>query len=230
MLLVRTSSRDVTKALGRSAVAVVCGLMLASCTTGEPEAEVDHPCEVVASSQEWELLREILRTDAFVTEIHNRTGRLAEKLENELSGAGTAKETLPVYSCAYIPGTQKRGDRAMFGFGWIPRASKDEESSSSKGVPYEANDAFGETSDTHTKLYVQCDMPGERGEASKSAWLYADGSYVSNIGRTDIDQTARDRQTAFTYLMARRVTEALGCENMPLEKPPVVKPVPSPSP
>lgn len=216
------------KTLGRSTAALVCVLTLASCTSGDSEAKVDHLCEVVGSSQEGELLREILRTDTFVTEVQNRTGRLTEKLENQLSKAGAAEMTLPVYSCAYILGTQQSGKRSTFGFGWIPRASKDEESSRSKGVPYEANDAFGETSDTYTRLYVQCDMPGERGEASKSAWLYANGSYVPNIGRTDIDQTARDRQTAFTYLMTRRVTEALGCENKPLGKPPVVKPLPTP--
>lgn len=32
-----------------------------------------------------------------------------------------------------------------------------------------------------------------------------------------------DRQTILTYLMARRVTDALGCENKPLEQAPAVK-------
>ncbi|WP_407839084.1 hypothetical protein ACE1OC_26340 [Streptomyces sp. DSM 116496] len=40
---------------------------------------------------------------------------------------------------------------------------------------------------------------------------------------TAADQAARDRQTTLTYLMARRVTDALGCENKPLEQAPAVK-------
>ncbi|MFJ3965485.1 hypothetical protein [Streptomyces sp. NPDC090036] len=87
---------------------------------------------------------------------------------------------------------------------------------------------FGEGNDTFTKLFVQCDLPGDLDAPSKSAWLCANGSYTVNIGRTDIDRAAEDRQTALTYLMARRVTDALGCENKPLEKPPVVKPLPAP--
>ncbi|MFJ3519929.1 hypothetical protein [Streptomyces sp. NPDC090131] len=87
---------------------------------------------------------------------------------------------------------------------------------------------FGESNDTFTKLFVQCDLPGDLDAPSKSAWLYAKASYTVNIGRTDIDQAARDRQSALTYLMARRVTDALGCENKPLEKPPVVKPLATP--
>ncbi|MFE4262195.1 hypothetical protein [Streptomyces sp. NPDC056883] len=35
-------------------------------------------------------------------------------------------------------------------------------------------------------------------------------------------RTPRDRQTTLTYLMARRVTDALGCENKPLEQAPAV--------
>ncbi|WP_158708578.1 hypothetical protein [Streptomyces sp. NRRL S-244] len=77
-------------------------------------------------------------------------------------------------------------------------------------------------------VFVECAMPGELDERSKSARFYADASYTINIGKPELDQAARDRQTALAYLVARRVTEALGCENKPLERPPVVKPLPSP--
>ncbi|MFD7914611.1 hypothetical protein ACFV30_28475 [Streptomyces sp. NPDC059752] len=47
-------------------------------------------------------------------------------------------------------------------------------------------------------------------------------------GTDVVDQAGKDRRMTLTYLMTRRVTDALGCENEPLEKPPVVKPLPAP--
>lgn len=223
----RTSGPDVLKALVRSTVALLCVLTLASCDSGAPEAKVDHLCEIAPSSDEEALLRGILRTEDFETQITNRAKRVQEGLEGGLREMGIEKATLPWYTCAYWPGAQSR-ERATFGFGWAPRASKEPEWSLAKGVPYEVNGVSAETNDTYTKLRVQCDMPGELGQKSKAAWFYANASYAVNIPRTDIDQAARDRQTAFAYLMARRVTDALGCENKPLEKPPVVKPLPTP--
>ncbi|MEW2415012.1 hypothetical protein AB0953_14980 [Streptomyces sp. NPDC046866] len=156
------------------------------------------------------------------------TSRAVERLERSLREMGPEERTLPIYTCAYRPTPHGGVERATFGFGWAPRASKDVKPSLSKGVPYEGNGTFGETNDFITRLFVECAMPGELGGPSKSAWFYADASYTINIGQPELDQAARDRQTALTYLMARRVTDALGCENKPLEKPPVVKPLPSP--
>ncbi|MFK0255595.1 hypothetical protein [Streptomyces sp. NPDC090445] len=224
----RISGPDVLKTLGRSTAALLCVLTLASCDSGESEAKTDHPCEIAPASEEQTLLRKILRADGFETLIMNSTSRAVEKLERELREMDPKERTLPRYTCAYRPGGQGGVERATFGFGWVARTSEDVKPSLSKSVPYEVNGAFGETNDFITKLFVQCDMPGELGEKSKSAWFYADASYTVNIGRTDLDQAARDRQTALTALMTRRVTEALGCENKPLEKPPVVKPLPTP--
>lgn len=224
----RTSGPDVLKFLGRSTAALLCVLMLASCDSGEPEAKSDHPCDVAPASEEEALLQEILRADGFKPFIMSSTKRAVEHLERNLLAIGPQERTLPQYTCAYRPAPETGVERATFGFGWVPRTSGDVKPSLPKGVPYGANGAFGETNDFITKLYVECAMPGELDEPSKSAWFYADASYTINIGKPELDQAARDRQTTLTYLMARRVTEALGCENKPLERPPVVKPLPSP--
>ncbi|MEU6866943.1 hypothetical protein ABZ924_27410 [Streptomyces sp. NPDC046876] len=158
----------------------------------------------------------------------SKTSRAVKNLERDLREMGPEKRTLPTYTCAYRPAPQGGVERATFGFGWVPRTSNDVKRSLPQGVPYEVSGAFGETGDFGTKLFVECAMPGELGGPSKSAWFYADASYTINIGQPELDQEARDRQTALTYLMARRVTDALGCENKPLQKPPVVKPLPSP--
>ncbi|MGW4685973.1 hypothetical protein ACWEPM_13870 [Streptomyces sp. NPDC004244] len=216
------------KTLGRSTAALLCVLMLASCDSGDSEVNTEHPCGIAPSSEEEVLLQGILRAEGFETEIRNLTSRVAAKLEGQLREMGPERETLPRYTCSYWPGGQKGRERVTFGFGWVPRASKDAERPLAKGVLFEVNGALGQANDTYTRLHVQCDMPGELGEKSKSAWLYANASYTVNIARTDLDQAARDRQTVLTYLMTRRVTDALGCENKPLEKSPVVKPLPTP--
>ncbi|MFJ3833027.1 hypothetical protein ACIPWI_34495 [Streptomyces sp. NPDC090046] len=224
----RTSARNALKASVRSATALLSVVLLASCTSGESEAKIEHLCTVTPASEEDVLLRGILRADGFTTDINNRTSRVVEGLERDLREIGPAKQTLSTSMCAYKPTAQAGSERARFEFGWVPRTSKDAETSMSDGGRFEVNGAFGEGNYFLTKLFVRCDMPGDLAEPSKSAWLYAKASYTVNIGRTDIDQAARDRQSALTYLMARRVTDALGCENKPLEKPPVVKPLATP--
>ncbi|MFD9010923.1 hypothetical protein [Streptomyces sp. NPDC059552] len=222
-----TSGRKVLKPFARSTTALLSVVMLASCASGEPEAKIEHLCTVSAASEEEALLREILRADGFETDIPNRTSRVVEALERDLRAIGSGTKTLSTSLCAYKPAAQAGVERARFEVGWVPRTSKDAEPSMSDGGRFDVNGAFGESNYFLTKLFVPCDMPGDLDEPSKSVWLYARGSYTVNIGRTDIDQAAKDRQTALTYLMARRVTDALGCENKPLEKPPVVKPLPA---
>lgn len=224
-----TSSRDVITTLGRSAAALVCGLTLASCTSGEPEAKSEQPCGVSPSSEEGVLLQGILRAEKFETLIYNSTSEVAKALRSALPETSPEKRMPPKSTCALWAAGQNGGDRVTFSFGWVSRVSKDVQQPLSNGVPFEANGgAFGQANDTDTSLYVGCELPGELGGPSKSAWFHAKASHNVSPPRTDIEQTARDRQTALTYLMARQVTEALGCENKPLEQPPVVKPLPSP--
>lgn len=217
------------KTLGRSTAALVCGLALASCTSGEPEAKSEQPCGVSPSSQEGVLLRGIIPAEGFEALVYNSTSEVATALRYALPETSPERRTSPKSTCALWAAGQNGGDRVTFRFGWVSRASKEVEQPLSKGVPFEADGgAFGQANDTNTSLYVGCEMPDELGGPSKSAWFHATAEHNISPPRTDIDQTVRDRQTALTYLMARRVTDALGCENKPLEKPPVVKPLPTP--
>ncbi|MER5482669.1 hypothetical protein ABT024_05545 [Streptomyces sp. NPDC002812] len=61
-------------------------------------------------------------------------------------------------------------------------------------------------------------MPFEQECARQGPFTACPGALV-----TAADRAARDRQTTLTYLMARRVTDAPGCENKPLEQAPAVK-------
>ncbi|MCY0939156.1 hypothetical protein [Streptomyces sp. H34-S4] len=229
MLLVHTSGRDVVKALGRSTAVLVCGLTLASCTSGEPAAKSEKPCGISPSSQEGVLLRGVLRAEGFETLVYNSTSEVAATLRRSLPETSPDKRTSPKSTCALWAAGQNGGDRVTFSFGWISRASKEVEHPLPNGVPFEADGgAFGQANDTDTNLYVACQMPAELGEPSKTAWFHAKASHNVSPPRSDIDPAVRDQQTALTYLMARRVTDALRCENKPLEKPPVVKPLSTP--
>lgn len=227
----RICGPDASKILARSTAAVLAVLTLASCTSGEPEAKADDLCSITPASEEDKLLRGIIRADGFETYVTSRTGSLVKTLERSLSEMKPTTETFAPSTCRYSPPT--RTESAAFSVGWAPRTSKFVEPSLPEAGRFDVNGSFGESNYYSTKLFVRCDMPGDLAEPSKSAWLYAKASYTVNLGRTDIapadiDQPAKDRQTSLTYLMTRRVTEALGCENKPLAKAPVVKPLSTP--
>ncbi|MFJ8017510.1 hypothetical protein [Streptomyces sp. NPDC096339] len=222
----RTCAPDVIKVLGRSTAALACVLMLASCTSGESESKSAGPCEISPSSEEEVLLREILRAEDFETKAHKQTKPLAEKLGRDLQKMGDAKDSYFNLACTYSTQDQQRTDRALFTFGWSSKAAF-ETPPLPNGVSYDLNGARGVATGTTVRLFVQCDLPGELGAASRKAWLDTDASYLFRPSR-DADQAGKDRRMALTYLMARRVTDALGCENKPLDKPPVVKPLPTP--
>ncbi|CAL9441916.1 hypothetical protein SUDANB120_02259 [Streptomyces sp. enrichment culture] len=222
--------------IGRLAAVLLCTTALAACDSGGAEAKTDHPCEIASGSQEQTLLRDILRTDGFQPFIMSSTSRATERLEQRLRMTVAKESAFPLAVCAYRPdghayrpAGQTGVERASFEFGWVDRTSPDVKPHLDQGVPFEANGSFGEANAFITKLYVECALP-RLGDLTKTVWLYTESSFTVNIGRTDIDQAARDRQTALTYLMTRRITDALGCENKPLEQPPTVKPLPAPTP
>ncbi|MCX4801409.1 hypothetical protein OG594_07040 [Streptomyces sp. NBC_01214] len=224
-----TSGRKVLKAFARSTTALLSVVMLASCTSGEPEAKNEQSCGISPSSEEGALLKGILRAEGFESLIYNSTSEAATALRHALPETTPESRMSTKMTCALWVAGQNGGDRVTFSFGWVSRASKKAEEPLPNGIPFEADGGvFGQTNDTETSLFVACEMPGKLGEPSKSAWFHANALHNVSPPRTDIDQTVRDRQTALTYLMARRVTDALGCENKPLEKPPVVKPLPAP--
>ncbi|MFI5672421.1 hypothetical protein [Streptomyces sp. NPDC051704] len=204
---------------------LVCGLMLASCTSGGSAAEAANPCGIGPPSEEGALVREVLGTQDFTTKAYDSTSALADKMRRALPGIRPEKHIFYTNACRYSTGDEQADDSVTFVPGWFLRASP---------VPffpgeasYDLNGARGVSSDTRSALIVQCDMPGDLGEQSKKVWLTADTTFMFRPSRPTPDQAAKDRGMTLTYLMARRVTQALGCENTPLDKPPVVKPLPS---
>lgn len=229
MPLVHTSGRDVVKALGRATAALVCGFMIVSCTSGEPEAKNEKPpCGISPSSEEGVLLRDVIAADAFEALVYNSTSEVVATLRRALPETSPENQIPAGTRCA-LWAAGENGGGVTFRFGWVSRASKEMQFPLPNSVPFEMDGgAFGQANDTKTSLYVGCDMTGALGGPSKSAWFHAKAEHTISSTAAAADQAARDRQTALTYLMARRITEALGCENKPLAQPPVVKPLPTP--
>ncbi|MEU9798291.1 hypothetical protein [Streptomyces sp. NPDC051000] len=219
------SSRDVIRALGRSTAALVCVLALASCTSGDSEAEAANLCGISASSEEEGLVREILTTEDFETKAYKSTNALVDKTTWAVQHMRPGKDSYFTAACRYELDDRQRGAYAIFSFGWSPRATSDALTSPGS-ASYAWNGAGGVASDIGATLLVQCDLPGELGAQSKNVRLSADVMFSFRPSRPVADQAAKDQRMTLTYLMTRRVTEALGCENKPLAKPPVVKPLP----
>ncbi|WP_159041243.1 hypothetical protein [Streptomyces sp. WM4235] len=223
----RTSSRDVMKTLGRSTAALVCVLSLASCTSGDSEAEAANPCGISASSEEEALVRGILATEDFETKAYKSTSALVDKTKWAVQRMRPGKDSYFNAACRYEMDDRQRGAYAIFSFGWSPRATSDVPVSPSS-ASYAWNGAGGVASDSGATLLVQCDLPGELGAQSRNVRLSADAMFSFRPSRPVADQATKDQRMTLTYLMTRRVTEALGCENKPLAKAPVVKPLSTP--
>ncbi|MFJ4774927.1 hypothetical protein [Streptomyces sp. NPDC088762] len=199
-------------------------LMLASCASGELDEKAADPCGISPSSEEEALVRELLGTEAFETKAYGTTSKLVDKFKRALPVLRPEKHIFYTNACGYSTDDEQGDARMTFVPGWFLRAS--EVPSFPGDVSYDLNGARGVTSGTRTALFVPCDMPGELGSQSQKAWLTADITFTPS--RPDADQAAQGRRMTLAYLMARRVTDALGCENEPLAKPPVVKPLPTP--
>lgn len=167
-------------------------------------------------------MRELLGTDNFTTKSYRTTSGLVDEFERALPNLGPDKHIFFTHTCEY--GTD--GARVAFAPGWFLRTAA--VPSFPNESTYSLSGARGVTSNSRSTLLVECDMPGELKEQSHKAWLTSDTRYTFTPSRPDADQAARDRRMTLTYLMAQRITDALGCENKPLEQPPVVKPLPSP--
>lgn len=222
----RTSGPDVLKALVQSTTAFICVLTLASCTSGGSEAEAANPCGISPSSEEAALVRELLGTEDFATKSYGTTSRLVDKFERALPVIRPEKHMFHTNACEYSMKDEHGDVRMTFVPGWFLRTH--EAPSLPGDASYSLNGARGVTSGTRSTLLVQCDMPGELRAQSQEVWLTADIRFTFSPSRPAADQAAQGRRMTFTYLMARRVADALGCENKPLDKAPVVKPLPSP--
>ncbi|MCX4962794.1 hypothetical protein [Streptomyces virginiae] len=219
-----TSGPDALKILARSTAVLVSVLTLASCTSGGSEAEAANPCGISSSSAEEALVRDVLGAEDFATKDYRTTSRLVDMMKRALPAIRPEKRVFYTNACRYST-DDKHGDvSATFLAGWSIRTSV--VPSPPDDASYLLNGARGEAIGSRSSLLVQCDMPGELAAKSRDVWFTADISFSPSP--PDVDQTTKDRRMTLTYLMARRVTDALGCENKPLEKPPVVKPLPTP--
>ncbi|CAM5447076.1 hypothetical protein SAVIM338S_02727 [Streptomyces avidinii] len=221
----RTFGPDVRKAFSGSALALLCAVTLASCTSNDSASKSADACGLSQSSEEESLVREVLGTEDFATRAYGSTSVLADKMRRALPNVAD-KERFYTNACGYSVGGEPREAGVTFLSGWFLRTAAPP--SFPADVSYDVSGTRGVARNSDSTLYVACDMPGEFRAQSQKVWLTADTTYTFNPSRPDADQSIHDRRMALTYLMARRITEALGCENKPLEQPPVVKPLPTP--
>lgn len=216
----------IAAAAKRSVLALVCLVAAAGCSVEESGPRAADPCAIADPSGERDLLRQITGSGDFDTRINATTEHLVDSLKTDLRTLPSS----PWLMCGYVPAQRKDGGRVQLQVRWQPQDQREQLPKGS--MPFEVNGAVGRADDIGSVLRVRCDMPGDLRGLSDRALLSVEGSFGIRAPRTDMTQADRDRQTAFTYLMARRVTEALGCENKPLKRAPVVKqlPLPSPSP
>ncbi|MFD0271236.1 hypothetical protein ACFVGY_32405 [Streptomyces sp. NPDC127106] len=215
------------KTLGRSTAALLCVLTLASCNSGDADEKAADLCGTTSSSDEAVLLREVLQAEGFSTKVYKPTGELVKKLERDLRSMRPEKQTYYHLTCSFQADTDTRLARASFSFAWAPRTAP-QQPWFTGDVSYDVNGAPGVADHTKARLLVQCDKPGDLAAQSQKAYLSADVYYSFKDFEPAEGQAATDRKMALTALMTRRVTDALGCENKPLEKSPVVKPLPTP--
>ncbi|MEU3062030.1 hypothetical protein [Streptomyces subrutilus] len=212
------------KALARSTTALLGVLLLASCTSGGSEARSANPCGIGTASQEEALVREVLGSQDFTTKDYGSTSGFVDEAKRALPVLRPEKHTFYTNVCGYGTADERGAGGMTFLAGWLLRTSG--APSSPGDVPYALNGVRGVASDSRSTLLVPCDMPGDLREQSQKVWLTGDLTFGQS--RPATDQAAKDRRMTLAYLMTRRVADALGCENKPLEKAPVVKPAPTP--
>ncbi|MFC7977856.1 hypothetical protein ACFUT3_21770 [Streptomyces cinereoruber] len=208
-------------------LAVVALFTVTSCSDGaQPRAERpdDYACAVSAGSPEAKLLSQVMRTDSFTTRNGYRSSRFVEKMQDRLREYGKEGKTLAVRQCFFFPDGRSDDGQTTVEYGWAPLSDAQKGTDAAGTRRYSLNGATGRSGDVTTDLYVRCELPGELKDPSKKVLLHADVSFTTNLG-TVKDHGTQDQQMSFVYLMTRRATELLGCENKPLEKDPVVKPL-----
>lgn len=213
------------RTLTRPAAALLAALVLASGTSGC--ADDPNPCGTGASSEEGRLVREVLSVEEYETRVGTSTRALADAMADGLRSLGPDLGFFSSRGCTYLRQTIPGYEILSFEAGWTLQGpggppGPDE-------VLYELHGAHGRADSRAATLYAACVLPGELAGRSREVWFTAGTSYAFDPPRAEPDQAAKDGRMTLTYLLARRVTDALGCENQPLAKPPVLEPLPAPA-
>lgn len=203
-------------------------VMATSCASESPPTPPPESlCVMAVGSDGEKSVQRTLRSDRFDTTWYVPTAKLVERLGADLRQMKPGGRTLPIDTCDYIPQPKQGAHRVGVAFSW-----------SSPGVPdwgrvpleevtrYDVNGVHVESTYWRAELSVACRLPEELAEASQGAVFRSELSNSLNAERP-VDAEAKEQQIKLLYVMARRATDALGCEGDPLKGDPVVKPVPS---
>lgn len=213
-------------------MAVALAIAASGCTSddsAEPQAK-EELCRLAPDSSESRTLRQLWGQGDVETDVSNDAADLTGGMRAWLKPGGPEKSALPLRMCSYRPGTTTGARMLSIEFDWLPRGEVGSKTASLPGKVrhYTVNDATVQATDIVSRLTVPCRMPGELDKASQKFLLQGEASNTLLMG-TDVQQKTIDQQVTFLYLMTRRATEALGCENDPLTKNPVVKASPTPA-
>ncbi|MHC6628203.1 hypothetical protein ACYTFC_19310 [Streptomyces globosus] len=217
------------RTLGRSTAALVCVVLLAACGSDDTEEKAAGVCEAPSASEEAVFLREILQTEAFTTDQRKPKDELVRKLKRDLRSLPPDRDTFHHLACRFATASDTGYAGANFSYAWMPRTAP-RKPLIGDDVAYDVNGVRVVAGATMAKLLVPCDMPGDLVEQSQKADLYTDVYFHFVRSEPDRSQAGKDKRAALTYLVTRHITDALGCENRPLEQPPTVKPLPAPTP
>ncbi|MFE0776165.1 hypothetical protein [Streptomyces sp. NPDC058861] len=223
----RRTSSTASKRRARFALLAATALAATACSAdAQPRAERpdDYACAVSAGSPEAKLLSRVMRTDSFTTRNGYPGPRFVEKAQDRLREYGKEGKAPTVRQCFFFPDGRSGNGRTTVEYAWVPPSDARRGTDAAGTRRYSLNGATGRSGDVTTDLYVRCELPGELKEPSKKVLLHAGVSFTTNLGTVE-DHGTQDQQMSFVYLMTRRATELLGCENRPLEKDPVVKPL-----
>ncbi|MFJ9825300.1 hypothetical protein ACIRSU_13155 [Streptomyces sp. NPDC101160] len=210
----------------RLAVAALSLFTATACgSSEEPQAEHpdDYVCDIASGSPEDKILRHVLRADTFTTLHGYRTPKFLEHMRTELREQPGHRTTYSVRQCSFFPDGRRGMGQANIDYMWSPLSDAKSNALVEGTRSYALNEATGTSNDVSTHLYVPCALPDTPGPA-KGLLLHAEGSFTVNLGAVK-DHGTQDQQMEFVYRMTRRAAEALGCQNGPLKKTPLVTPL-----
>ncbi|MFB7028026.1 MULTISPECIES: hypothetical protein [unclassified Streptomyces] len=203
-------------------VAAVVALTATACSSGDSGSQIEGLCGPAADSAAGKSLREVLGTDDFTAEAITSDGRFAERFKRDLKEwSGGPNSTSPSFVCKFVPDGSE--NHVVLGFAWSPADQPGKERAEG-GKVYDVSGATGSAGQLAAELFAPCELGGELSGPSRKAVLRADAALTVDRGR-NVDRQREASELSFLYLMTREATELLGCENEPLEKDPVVKPL-----